>query len=394
MPTPPPASPGQSALSYQQLDSLHALRGFCALYVVVYHAKYLLWAGGTRYGQAYPRAGWHLGNYLAMAAAQASAASIELVIFFFVLSGFFIRYATRQRPRSATGFYLNRVARLYPPYLASLVLAALVLAALAAWWPALLVVVPGHEQNAALLAAWHTLRHRPLAALGQALLFAKAGPEYFGYNSAYWSLLPEAVFYLLVPLAFGRIRLYYCLSGGLYLLGLATQLAGLNTPLLLDCLLLYNVYFALGSGLYDLLVARPAVVAAVRQLPGWWLASGWLALFGVVVGLASLHWRLAAGPLAAALAVVSMLALLAGRVGPHRWVVRCLHGIGRFSFSLYLYHFPLLLLAGALHYQLTGQYFSYGQWYWLAVPVVVLACYGLYWLTERPAVRYFRQRGV
>lgn len=41
-------------LSYQELDILHALRGFCAFYVVVYHAKFLLWSGGTEYLRVSP----------------------------------------------------------------------------------------------------------------------------------------------------------------------------------------------------------------------------------------------------------------------------------------------------------------------------------------------------
>jgi len=39
-------------LSYQQLDILHSLRGFCALYVAVFHAKFILWSGGRQFLEA------------------------------------------------------------------------------------------------------------------------------------------------------------------------------------------------------------------------------------------------------------------------------------------------------------------------------------------------------
>jgi len=45
-------------LSYQELDILHALRGFCAFYVVIFHAKYMLWSGGTEYLRVFPQASW------------------------------------------------------------------------------------------------------------------------------------------------------------------------------------------------------------------------------------------------------------------------------------------------------------------------------------------------
>lgn len=60
------------------------------------------------------------------------------------------------------------------------------------------------------------------------------------------------------------------------------------------------------------------------------------------------------------------------------------------SFSLYLYHFPLLLLSYAGLVSLTGSLVNPTRYYWLAVPLVTAGCYVLYYVTERVAVRFFR----
>ena len=144
--TPPPPFP--KLLSYQELDILHALRGFCAFYVVVFHAKFILWSGGSEYLKTFPRATWSVVQYGAFGADMLSSAGYEIVIFFFVLSGFFIRYAQLKKYRSTLQFYLNRAVRIYPPYLASLLLGAGVLTYLALAHPWLLTTAPGRELNA------------------------------------------------------------------------------------------------------------------------------------------------------------------------------------------------------------------------------------------------------
>lgn len=390
MPAPNSLVTAPEQLSYQQLDNLHVLRGFCAFYVLVHHAKFVLWAGGSNYLHQFPRATWTLDNYLGFGLAMTTSASFEMVIFFFVLSGFFIRYATLRRPRSAGRFYLNRIARIYPPYLASMLLAVVALASLAYWCPDLLSTVPGRDLNTSLLAAWQELRGQPVLVVVKSLFFIAPGGEFLGYNPVYWSLLPEALFYLLVPLAFRHARWYYFGSVGAFGVGMLAQVLHWPVSEGLSGFMLYNAYFALGSWLYDLLVARPAVARLLERTNSAFLVVALLGLFGIIVGLAIPRLRLLTAPLSAGLAVLSILVLLAGRVNPRNPLVRLFHHMGLYSFSLYLYHMPLLLLSYALLTRLTGQLVSFGQWYWLFVPVVTLACYALYWITERPAVRYFR----
>lgn len=377
-------------LSYQELDILHALRGFCAFYVVVFHAKFLLWSGGTEYLRAFPRVSWNLLQYVAFVADMLSSAGYEMVIFFFVISGFFIRYAQLKKHRPAFRFYLNRIVRIYPPYLASLVLGGVMLVYVASSHPAVMTNAIGRELNAGLIGAWHEMHPLTLQAVGRAILFLRPGEHFFGYNGVYWSLLPEALFYLAVPLAFWKIRYYYALSAAFYCFGIVASVLHLETGILGDYLFYFNGYFALGAGLYDVVTTRTNWLPAFRRFSGIALASGITLLLLLLIGTAALHMRLLSGPLASVLAVLSVSTLLAGRVSRQNLLVRSFHEVGVFSFSLYLYHFPLLILSYVGLVTLTGDLVNYARYYWVMLPLVTVASFGLYYVTERAAVRYFR----
>ncbi|TYZ11910.1 acyltransferase [Hymenobacter lutimineralis] len=386
--TAPATTASRRSLSYQELDILHALRGFCAFYVVIFHAKFILWSGGQQYLQAFPRSGWGIKDYAAFAVDMLSSAGYEMVIFFFVLSGFFIHYAQQRKYRGPKDFYLNRVVRIYPPFLVSLVLAALALTVLATQVPQVLQPEAGRELNQTLTTAWQELRQFNLVGALRSLAFLKLGEQYLGHNTVYWSLLPEALFYLLVPFVLRTPRIYYVLSVISYGVGVLLErfgYGGLSTSMLQ-----YNLFFAMGVALYDVVV-QTAVVEQVRRLPRWLVWLGLAGMLLVLIGLALVKFKIAAALVSAVLAVVAVLALLAGHVSAKNLLVRVLHRLGVYSFSLYLYHFPLLLLCYGMLVSATGQLFWYQRYYLLIVPVVALVCYALYWLTERVSVNYFRK---
>lgn len=382
--------PARRHLSYQELDILHALRGFCAFYVVIYHAKFILWSGGRAYLEAFPRSTWGIGQYVAFLLDLLSSAGYEMVIFFFVLSGFFIRYAQLKRHRPAGAFYLNRIVRIYPPYLVSLLLAALVLVLLATQVPQVLNPNLDRELNTVLTQAWAELRSFDFWAALRTLVFVRVGELYVGNNVVYWSLLPEAIFYLLIPLVFRNVRWYLLASVGLYLLGAWLHHSGAGQSEIVHAVLDYNLFFALGTVLYDV-VTGSNLIERVRRLPRWLTLAVLGGLLLAIIGLALLKLKALAALVAGIMAVLSVLVLLAGHVSRQNPLVRVLHRLGIFSFSLYLYHYPLLLLGYGLLVQLTGQLVIYQRVYWLAVPIVTLLCYGLYWVTERVFINYFRK---
>ncbi len=330
---------------------------------------------------------------MAFGADVLSSAGQEMVMFFFVLSGFFIRHAQLRRPRPAGQFYLNRVARIYPPYLVSLLLSFGVLAYLMHQHPALMGAASGRELAPVLRAAWADLRPFSPPEWSRVLAFLPLQRGFFSYNPVYWSLLPEALFYLSVPLAFRSVRLYFLVSVGLYAGGVTAALAGWELGRLLTYALTYNAFFALGVGLYDLVVKQPAWLAFFRRLHGRSKLAAVVILGATALALvqtAALQIRSVSYPLAALLAVLSVSVLLAGWVPRRNPLIRVLHELGIFSFSLYLYHYPLLLLclAGLAHF--VPAPVVYERYYWLAVPLVTAGSYLLYLGTERLAVRFLR----
>lgn len=377
-------------LAYQQLDILHSLRGFCAFYVVIFHAKFILWSGGRQFLETHPRAAWSVLDYVAFALDLFSSAGYEMVIFFFVLSGFFIRYAQHKKPRPAKDFYINRIVRIYPPFLVSLVLAAAALTLVATQIPQALDASVGRELNTTLAEAWAELRAFNLPGALRAILFLRLGQHFLGDNIVYWSLLPEALFYLVVPLAFWRIRWYYLASVVLFLVGLYCSWRGVSVGAIGSYALTYNMYFAAGIGLYDVVTTTPWLVW-VKRMPRWLTLPGLAGLLLLLIAATLLKIAVLPTLLAGVLAVLAVSVLLAGHVSPRNWLVRRLHKVGEFSFSLYLYHYPLLLIAYIGLVRFTGQLFVYDRIYWLALPVVTLVCYGLYQVTERVSINYFRK---
>jgi peptidoglycan/LPS O-acetylase OafA/YrhL len=114
------------------LRILDGLRGLAALYVLLGHARFLLWEG---YSAGYIH---HPDQYTALGKAivYASGAFIfghQAVLLFFVLSGFVIhlRYSKRLRADGPNAYFdlgsfvYRRAKRLYPPLIAAMVLTAL-----------------------------------------------------------------------------------------------------------------------------------------------------------------------------------------------------------------------------------------------------------------------------
>ena len=150
---------------------------------------------------------------------------------------------------------------------------------------------------------------------------------------------------------------------------------------------MYNFYFAVGAALYDIVV-RTKWLDIVRNMKSWLLSLILIVLFVLLLPLALLKLKILSGLIAVILAI-SML--LAGQVSRRNLVLRFFHPIGVFSFSLYLYHFPLLILCSAILTALTGDIVFYNRYYWLAIPIVTGFCYSLYWITERASINFFRR---
>jgi peptidoglycan/LPS O-acetylase OafA/YrhL len=288
---------GQVAeMTEKRNDVIDAFRGVAILSVMAFHYT-VRWAPPD-----YPTTniyGYHLAYPLFL---NLGALGVEL---FFVISGLVIAM-TVERSRDAMDFIAKRMARLYPAFLAAMLLTFAVTTFASvpifrtSFWdlPANLTMVPGEFHVRAV-------------------------------DGAYWSLAWELEFYLLVSIAFFFFRANFWMA--------ITVLACLAVPLraigfhadTLDRLLVakFAPLFLLGIGGWLLLLKRrrkegSAVVAVAIGL--YALDMGNYATHGMPVWAASAY-------LFGGVGLMFVLLHTGFSFGPLTW-------IGRISYSLYLIH--------------------------------------------------------
>lgn len=360
----------------RKLMFLDGLRGLAALYVLVGHARWLLWEGLAEGYRRHPNH-YSLAGKLLVFGLSAFRWGHEAVLFFFVLSGFVIhlRYATglARDPGYQFGLasYLGRRARrLYPP----------LLFALAATW-----AVDTIGLKLQLPTALHATRYplinanigsdHSLRTLLANLVFIMT--PVFGSDGPLWSLNYEWYFYLLYPLVFLLARRS--------ILGATVALVGLSVigyaPIWPDALLWLRGVFQLMIvwWLGALLAERFA-----RRLPvRYELVAGlMLAPLLLRVGLFA-PWRdLVMG--ATFCGLIAFCFALQDRGWTLGSLAR-LQPLGEMSYTLYIVHFPIVvLMSGCLMKASGGSLPEHFGWVALAIVLCVGLAWPLHLITERP----------
>ena len=257
---------------------------------------------------------------------------------FFVVSGFLITgLLVREHARTGRvdlrAFFARRVRRLLPA-------ALLVLAAtnLASW-----LVVPGERAGQVLRdSVWGLgLANVHFAALGTDYSDASRPPSPVLHL---WSLAVEEQFYLVWPLL---------LLGLLSVLG---RRAALGVAALVAASFAWSVlstaatpaaaYFSTPARAWELGAGALLALVVRRQVPRAWLSRTGLAL--VAVAALAFDERTAFPGWAAALPVLGTVLVLLGGAPLGVLVHPVSAYVGRLSYSLYLWHWPVLVLATAL----------------------------------------------
>lgn len=347
------------------------LRALAAMGVVVFHARVAMWVGWRTIHEA-PQDFSALARAAAWLALPAPGLG-SLVMLFFVVSGFCV-HLPYARPGAIVGwkaYGARRILRILPPYLA----AALASLGLIAW------LVPAASADVS-WAAVLTMTQNYSRGLHEFISGAQPAT-----NPALWSLPVEAELYLTYPLLRVLVRRWgwrgaLMITGGISLAAtFAYHAAG--WWMLAGNFAAYWVIWNAGAWLAERWVNHD-LVAPPRWFAGLALialvASGGLALRGETGGAMNLAsglgyfwltwWLVARGELARV------------RVS---WLDRALRRLGEQSYSLYLVHFPVLLIFAV----------GWGRWFGgkPANFVVTLAAAAAVWpaawlfyrLVERPS---------
>jgi peptidoglycan/LPS O-acetylase OafA/YrhL len=330
--------------------NLDALRGLLAVYVALGHCRWLLWGGHTAWLAA-PHAAWEAAAVYALATLRYGR---EAVMVFFVLSGFFIHFRSAE-PHSAArfhagSFYRRRWHRLAPPYFFALAVTLVCDLIGRTWWPTLYVAQAG---DPLLDATFGRGEYSPSSVVPAVLLLPSALGRDFGSNGPLWSLAFEAVYYAVYPawlwvrrrswaaafVAIPTLCLLPALSPvsafpitvlmhyPIWLVGalLAERLVGVGVPQ--RAVAIGAAMFAGGVALY--LLAVPAIVMVIAAVV---FGAGLVLAFGGAPSRDKVLWPL-------------------------------FEQLGVRSYTIYIVHFPFLVLLSAYVIETFGQRPLHG---WLA----------------------------
>jgi peptidoglycan/LPS O-acetylase OafA/YrhL len=356
----------KSASNQLSLSALDALRGLAALYVMLSHVRWFLWASQKEYvdsGQG------GIGAFIAASSALL-AYSHHAVLLFFLISGFCIHHRQAklmmEGASSTSGkklfdvpsFAWRRARRLYPMLLVALILTGLMDYLGNAINPAFYAgqtgypgidYLPRPDFSAAVL-------------IGNLLMQGGLVVPAFGNNMPLWSLAWECWFYVLYPVvlwlsvrarSLGMLAVVSAVSAFSLAYGQSTPIPGW-----VRVVLTYWIVWVLGAAIAEAYVGR-------LKLPGLRLAAplALIAALAVMLELALRHVMYLGGgnvtfndpgtDLMLSMAFAVLLAyVMLGLPRAVRPVVesaaRRLRPLGDISYSLYIVHYPLIVLISAL----------------------------------------------
>ena len=325
---------------------LDFLRGVAATYVVINHSRGDFFVGGQRLLADHHPGVW---KYLTILLLQATSLGTEMVILFFVLSGFAMAHSV-SRSSSIPMFYAKRIIRIWPPYIAATLL-AFAIASLVGFQFHLFEVI--------------FYLHPETRVTGQ-----------------FWSLPYEVVFYALCPLVVAgrRNAMLFAIAASAGLV-VTVALRGVilnpwDSHFFLNFLGNEMFFFACGAMAYWHFDRIPVVSHRILGV----------AVAGAFVLTATLKFAIGDSNVLCTLVVISATILTLRNIPEKlpKWA-----NLGSFSYSIYIYHFALLVLLswGLSRFGVDSKAIR-NPFIWMLVPPPLIgACYMLYLVTEKPCNR-------
>jgi peptidoglycan/LPS O-acetylase OafA/YrhL len=370
------------------LQFLDGLRGLAAIYVVIGHARWLLWEGYSR-GFTKGAAQYNFIEKILSYFLLLFKYGHEAVLFFFVLSGFVIhlKYArnitTNGDARFNTKDYLfKRIKRIYPPFLASLLLTFI----LDSIGKRLHYTIYEGTTPYEFINTIITKQHGFINLLGNLIFIENSRVGIWGTNGPSWSLKYEWWFYMLYPL-----------------------LIYINRKSIVNSLLVVTGLFILGITVFDP-TGLVFIGAILKYLAAWWLGVlladiytkririkyAPLALFMllgpllILAEIKNIHLGYFANDFAWALfffGLLGFLFYLQEKGFVFNWAKK-LQWLGDCSYTLYITHLPILVLLNGIILHYTNNVMPRTLVFILpGVMIAVVFAYLLHFLVEKPFVR-------
>jgi peptidoglycan/LPS O-acetylase OafA/YrhL len=365
----------------QNIKYLHIIRGFAAFFVLLAHAKWPFWIGGTAFLKQ--TSFWELSvlDKAGLAFALLSSNGTAMVIIFYVLSGFIIAHSFSKNKWSYKQFIINRSLRIYIPYIASALIAGLLLVA-SYRLAAVLFESPVKDYHQRVMTAYSSGLN--LTNFIKTFFFFKTERvNYFGFNYVYWSLLYEMIFYLVFPLLLKYLKYIFVATLVIYPVHIFYQpLPEIDYWYLY--LTEYLFYFLSGIYLYRFVISGKL---------DFYKGSVWLKKYVLLVlillsffsaELIGFSSYKSISFLAATVMSLSWMIYLLLYGAKNGYFTKLFMFLGKISYSLYLIHVPLLLF----FYSLVFYFFSIDSysspWVYLffALMTIPLA-YVFYYLFEK-----------
>ena len=361
-------------MKLENLRQLHIIRGFAALYVAIGHAKVVFWSGGRAYLEHYPRQEWGIIDYFIFIIDLLSSSAQEFVIVFFVLSGFFINHSFKKNNWATKGFFINRLVRIVPPYLFSVLFAICVILFIHHFYPTLLSGELTRDINRRMTASFNELN---IQSVLLSIVFLPNN-DYIACNFAYWSLIHEWFFYFTIPFLLRFANTSTWVFGGLFIIGSVLDTGADN--LILDYLLKYGIFFFIGVVFYNYVEKG----LWKKSMPNALLCYG-ITLFStlatIALGILDLKFPISL-VFAALTALLAILTLLKHPIKQIHFLKAGVF-LGDISYSLYILHLPFYYLAYAFLTKWTGEYVFFERIYWFMIPLAIAFSYLMYQLVEK-----------
>lgn len=320
---------------------LDGLRGIAALYVMIGHARWLLWEGFAEGYLKHPEQ-YSLTDRFLMYFFSLFKFGHEFVLLFFVLSGFVIHIGFSKKLNRDINYkfdfieyFFKRVKRIYPPFLLALLLTALLdLAGKKIGFSIYSGTTPYSLINENIANKDYYLT----TLLGNIFFLYKEYVPIFGTNGPTWSLKYEWWFYMVYPffLLISRKNIYYS-TILIILLFIASFYPPIWPEMLLKNIFNSMICWWLGVILAEIYTSRLKLSILIFSM-----IAGFLFIALLVLEANNINISEDLGTSFLFTSLIGFLLYANAKNINLSWLEK-MKPIGDFSYSLYILHFPILV---------------------------------------------------